>query len=110
MYFLQRPVLQSIAIALALAVDISRANTNITDELGPLLSSGAEIVYPGSTEFLAAIDRDNRQDPPTYAVVVDVATESDVQETVSNCTEICQKKKNQDRTINETYQQTVKIN
>jgi hypothetical protein len=50
--------------------------------LGPLLSAEATIAFPGSAGFLAATDRDNEQNPPTYAVVVEVATESDVQETV----------------------------
>lgn len=83
MSHLLRPLIRSIAIALALVVLVSRAYGNITQDLGPLLSAGAAIVFPGSAEFLIATDRDNRQDPPTYAVVVEVATESDVQQTVS---------------------------
>lgn len=72
-----------LAIGLALVYAVFGAHANITEELGPLLSPSAEIVFPGSAEFLAAIDRDNRQDPPTYKVVIEVATERDVQETVS---------------------------
>lgn len=71
------------ALGLALFYAVSVAYANITKDLGPLLSPGAEIVFPGSAKFLAAIDRDNRQDLPTHKVVVEVATERDVQETVS---------------------------
>lgn len=74
---------RSVAVALLLGVHVSSAYANITNELGPLLSPSAAIVFPGSAEFLVATDRDNEQNPPTYAVVVEVATESDVQETVS---------------------------
>lgn len=73
---------RSVAIAFSLLVGLSRAYPNITEELGPLLSPNAAIIFPGSAEFLVATDRDNEQNPPTYAVVVEVATESDVQETV----------------------------
>lgn len=73
---------RSVAIAYSLLVGLSRAYPNITEELGPLLSPNAAIIFPGSAEFLVATDRDNEQNPPTYAVVVEVATESDVQETV----------------------------
>lgn len=58
---------------------------NITAELGPLLSSKATIVFPGTSEFLVATDRDNEQAPPVFAVVVEVATENDVQQTVHIC-------------------------
>ncbi|RDW63408.1 hypothetical protein BP6252_10953 [Coleophoma cylindrospora] len=73
---------QSVAIAISLLINFSRASPNITAELGPFLSSDATIIFPGSAEFLVATDRDNEQAPPTYAVVVEVATESDVQATV----------------------------
>lgn len=71
------------AVTLASVVGSTPAPPNITDELGPRLSAGAAIVFPGSSEFLLATDRDNEQTPPTFAVVVEVATENDVQETVS---------------------------
>lgn len=83
MFLFQSLVQLNLAFSLALFNAVSGAYANITEELGPLLSPGAEIVFPGSAEFLAAIDRDNIQDPPTYKVVVEVATERDVQETVS---------------------------
>ncbi|KIM94075.1 hypothetical protein OIDMADRAFT_136488 [Oidiodendron maius Zn] len=70
-----------VAIAFSL-IHFSCAYPNITKELGPLLSPGAAIVFPGSPEFLIATDRDNEEDPPTFSVIVEVATESDVQETV----------------------------
>ena len=73
-----------VAIAFSL-IHFSCAYPNITKELGPLLSPGAAIVFPGSPEFLIATDRDNEEDPPTFSVIVEVATESDVQETVSFC-------------------------
>jgi hypothetical protein len=78
-------ILRWVAIASPLLVDSSYVYPNITTELGALLSPGAAIVFPGSAEFLVATDRDNKQSPPTYAVVVEVATESDVQETASLC-------------------------
>lgn len=83
MFALHSRVQIYLAFGLALLYSSSGACANITEELGPLLSPGADIVFPGSAEFLAAIDRDNRQDPPIYRVVVEVATERDVQETVS---------------------------
>jgi hypothetical protein len=76
---------RSAAFAFSLLANLSYAYPNITEELGPLLSSNAAIIFPGSAEFLVATDRDNEIDPPTYAVVVEVATESDVQATVSLC-------------------------
>ncbi|KAH8673621.1 FAD-dependent oxygenase [Xylariales sp. PMI_506] len=71
-----------VALTSSLLFHLSWASFNITQELGPLLSPGAAIVFPGSAEFLVATDRDNEQDPPNFAVVVEVATEGDVQETV----------------------------
>ena len=85
MSLLNNSFVRSVAIALSFLVNFSSAYPNITAELGPFLSTGASIVFPGSAEFLVATDRDNEQAPPTYAVVVEVATESDVQETVSLC-------------------------
>ncbi|KFY10802.1 hypothetical protein V492_04835 [Pseudogymnoascus sp. VKM F-4246] len=78
--------MRSIATAIFLLAHLSCAYPNITQKLGPLLSPSAAIIFPGSTEFLVATDRDNEQDPPTYAVVVEVASESDVQETVRYAT------------------------
>lgn len=76
---------QWLAVAFSLLVNISNAHPNITTELGPSLSPGATINFPGSAEFQVATDRDNEQDPPTFSAVVEVATERDVQETVSIC-------------------------
>jgi hypothetical protein len=70
------------AVIVSCLMRFSHAISNITEELGPLLSPAAAIIFPGSAEFLVATDRDNEQDPPTYAVVVEVATETDVQNTV----------------------------
>lgn len=69
-------------IAIACSASQCLALPNITDELGPRLSEEAALVFPDSAGFLVATDRDNEQDPPTFAVVVEVATERDVQETV----------------------------
>ncbi|CAJ2507111.1 Uu.00g082970.m01.CDS01 [Anthostomella pinea] len=71
---------RSAAFAFLLLSNLSSAATspNITAELGPSLSVGARIVFPGSAEFAVATDRDNEQDPPTFSVVVEVATETDV--------------------------------
>ncbi|KAH8645772.1 putative FAD-dependent oxygenase [Xylariales sp. PMI_506] len=74
-------VVQFVAVSVSF-IDSTSAHLNITQELGPLLSPEAAIVFPGSPEFLIATDRDNELNPPTFSVVVEVATESDVQETV----------------------------
>jgi hypothetical protein len=83
MSLLSKSFVRLVAIGFALLINFSCASSSITKELGPLLSRKAAIIFPGSAEFLVATDRDNEQDPPTYSVVVEVATESDVQETVS---------------------------
>ena len=72
------------ALALSFLITFSSA-FNISKDLGPQLSSKAAIIFPGSAEFLVATDRDNEQDPPTFSVVVEVATENDVIKTVSLC-------------------------
>ncbi|KFY48029.1 hypothetical protein V495_01670 [Pseudogymnoascus sp. VKM F-4514 (FW-929)] len=86
MALLTSAFIRSIAAAFFLLARLSCAYPNITQELGPLLSPTAAIIFPGSAEFLVATDRDNEQDPPTYAVIVEVASESDVQETVRYAT------------------------
>lgn len=73
--FVRRVAIASLLVKFACAY-------NITAELGPILSSDAVIVFPGSVEFLIATDRDNELAPPTFAVVVEVATEADVQKIV----------------------------
>lgn len=75
---------QFVALALSFLVTFSSA-ANISKDLGPQLSPNAAIIFPGSAEFLVATDRDNEQDPPTFAVVVEVATENDVIKTASLC-------------------------
>jgi hypothetical protein len=47
------------------------------------LSAGAEVYYPGSKEFANANLRWGAAQNPHYDMVVKVATEQDVQETVS---------------------------
>lgn len=75
---------QFVALALSFLSTFSSASS-ISNDLGPQLSSKARIIFPGSAEFLVATDRDNEQDPPTFSVVVEVATEDDVIKTVSLC-------------------------
>lgn len=70
-----------VAVALSCLITFSNA-FNISKDLGPQLSPNAAIIFPGSTEFAVATDRDNQQDPPTFSVVVEVATEKDVIKTV----------------------------
>lgn len=52
-------------------------------ELGPLLSPGATISFPGSDEFSNATVRWSNYGSPSFSVAVSVATESDVQQAVS---------------------------
>jgi hypothetical protein len=58
------------------------AIANITNTLGPLLSPAAQIHLPGSAGFNTSTDRWQEYAPPSFAVVVQVATEADVQETI----------------------------
>jgi hypothetical protein len=84
MPLLTSSLVRFVALALSFLITFSIA-ANISKDLGPQLSSKAAIIFPGSAEFLVAIDRDNEQDPPTFSVVVEVATENDVIKTVSLC-------------------------
>lgn len=56
---------------------------NITKDLRPLLSSAAEIYYPGSVGYTNATMRWSAEIKPGLDVVVKVASEKDVQATVS---------------------------
>ncbi|KAJ5175929.1 uncharacterized protein N7482_001806 [Penicillium canariense] len=55
---------------------------NISAELGPNLSSGANIYLPGSEGFTQSTERWSSFEAPNVTVVVEVATENDVAETV----------------------------
>lgn len=55
---------------------------NITNTLGPFLSPTAQIHLPGSAGFNTSTDRWQDFAPPSFAVVVQVASEKDVRETV----------------------------
>lgn len=55
---------------------------NIATILGPRLSTGATISFPGSTNFDIATTRWSALDSPNTTVVVEVASENDVAETV----------------------------
>lgn len=54
----------------------------INSSLGPQLSTNAQIHLPGSAGFNSSTERWNSNITPTFAVVVEVATESDVQATI----------------------------
>jgi hypothetical protein len=56
---------------------------DIKTDLGPRLSSNASIFLPGSSQFADATLRWQEWRDPNITVVVEVATEGDVQETVS---------------------------
>lgn len=62
--------------------DGSHAIVNITNSLGPFLSADAQIHLPGSAGFNKSTDRWQDYAPPTFGVVVQVAEDRDVQETV----------------------------
>ena len=51
----------------------------INSTLGPQLSTNAQIHLPGSVGFNTSTERWNSHITPTFAVVVEVATEADVQ-------------------------------
>lgn len=57
---------------------------NGTNDLQPLLSSAAEIYYPGSVGYINATTRWSADTKPGLDVIVKVATEEDVQATVSS--------------------------
>lgn len=57
-------------------------NDNIVQELGSRLSSGANIFLPGSAGFENATDRWTPWRNPHFDVVVEVANEEDVRETI----------------------------
>lgn len=54
----------------------------INNTLGPQLSTNAQIHLPGSASFNTSTERWNSHITPTFAVVVEVATEADVQATI----------------------------
>lgn len=59
-------------------------NLNITADLGPQLSPGASIFLPGSSQFESATTRwQQHYRSPSFRAAVQVATERDVQQTVS---------------------------
>lgn len=58
-------------------------SVEILADLAPLLSPGASIVLPGDPEFAGLIARWREYEAPNIIVVVQVAVESDVQQTVS---------------------------
>lgn len=64
------------------AVSGSFMKRTIDSGLGPLLSPGASIYYPGSEGFTDSSERFTLLNSPNYQVVVHVATEEDVVETV----------------------------
>ncbi|KAK8111392.1 uncharacterized protein PG998_007849 [Apiospora kogelbergensis] len=61
----------------------SQPVTDFAVALGPILSPGASISFPGSDKFANATTRYSAYGAPDFAVTVDVATEADVANTVS---------------------------
>ena len=61
----------------------SHDSSRICSELGPRLSHSASIILPHSADFAAATIRWTEYQAPTFSAVVEVASERDVQETVS---------------------------
>ena len=61
----------------------SQLFTDFAAALGPILSPGASINFPGSDKFANATTRYSAYGAPNFAVTVDVATEDDVANTVS---------------------------
>ncbi|EEH44121.2 uncharacterized protein PADG_00410 [Paracoccidioides brasiliensis Pb18] len=57
-------------------------HNTIASELGPMLSTNAHFYFPGSDDFTQATARWSSLNAPSVTVVVDVATENDVVETV----------------------------
>ena len=58
-------------------------NLGILADLGPLLSPKASIVLPSHPEFPSLVARWREYEAPDITVVVQIAVESDVQQTVS---------------------------
>ena len=61
----------------------SSVEDSVTADLGSRLSQNAAIFLPGSSKFEKATDLWQQYMVPHIAVVIEVATESDVQQTVS---------------------------
>ena len=61
----------------------SPVESSVTADLGPHLSQNAAIFLPGSAHFEDATDLWQQYMVPNITVVVEVATETDVQKTVS---------------------------
>lgn len=65
-----------------LQTPLTSSTFNITAELGPLLSSGAQIYLPGSDGFIHGADRWQEWAKPTFGAVIKVSTHEDVEQTV----------------------------
>lgn len=61
----------------------SPVDSSLASDLGPRLSQNAAILLPGSADSTIATDRWQQYVVPNITVVVEVATESDIQQTVS---------------------------
>jgi hypothetical protein len=62
---------------------LSSSVPNITADLGPKLSNGAQIYLPSSDGFVEGTTRWSSYKAPNITVVVQVANENDVAETVN---------------------------
>lgn len=72
-------------LAAFLATLVSAVIGNLTSDLSPKLSEGAEIYYPGSTAYKTATTRWSASIKPGLDAIVKVASEEDIQATVSLC-------------------------
>lgn len=67
---------------LAITAGNAPSQSQISDELGPQLSPNAQIVFPDSPTFGSLVERAQSGHAPSFRVVVVVATENDVAESV----------------------------
>ena len=72
-------------LAAFLATLVSADIGNLTSGLAHKLSEGAEIYYPGSTAYKTATTRWSASIKPGLDAIVKVASEKDIQATVSSC-------------------------
>lgn len=77
-------LLTVISLGSLLSSSIASRAGNITNDLQPLLSSAAEIYYPGSVGYINVTTRWSAAIKPGLDVIIKVASEEDVQATVSS--------------------------
>lgn len=72
-------------ITLAVLASLLLSRRSSHDKFAAVLSDRARLLLPGSKEFADASLRWSSANSPTYSLLVQVATESDVQQTVRLC-------------------------